>query len=39
VQATSNPTIAAASAILIGLAVLTFVSVSTAQTLARRRTS
>jgi putative spermidine/putrescine transport system permease protein len=39
VQATSNPTIAAASAILIGLAVLTFVSVSTAQMLARRRTT
>jgi putative spermidine/putrescine transport system permease protein len=37
VQATSNPTIAAASAILIGLAILTFASVATAQSLARRR--
>jgi putative spermidine/putrescine transport system permease protein len=39
VQATSNPTIAAASAILIGLAILTFASVSTAQVLAKRRFS
>jgi putative spermidine/putrescine transport system permease protein len=37
VQATSDPTIAAASAILIGLAILTFASVATAQALARRR--
>jgi ABC-type spermidine/putrescine transport system permease subunit II len=39
VQATSDPTIAAASAILIGLAVLTFASVATAQMLAGRRTT
>jgi putative spermidine/putrescine transport system permease protein len=39
VQATSNPTIAAASAVLIGLAILTFASVSSAQVLARRRNS
>jgi putative spermidine/putrescine transport system permease protein len=39
VQATSNPTIAAASAILIGLAVLTFASVAAAQALARRRSA
>jgi len=37
VQATTNPTIAAASAILIGLAVLTFASAATAQSLARKR--
>jgi putative spermidine/putrescine transport system permease protein len=37
VQATSDPTIAAASAILIGLAVLTLASVTAAQSLARRR--
>lgn len=39
VQATSNPTIAAASAILIGLAVLTFASVAAAQALARQRSA
>ena len=37
VQATSDPTIAAASAVLIGLAILTFASVTAAQALARRR--
>jgi hypothetical protein len=37
VQATSDPTIAAASAILIGLAVLTFASAAATQSLARRR--
>ena len=37
VQATSDPTIAAASAILIGLAILTLASVTAAQWLARRR--
>jgi ABC-type spermidine/putrescine transport system permease subunit II len=37
VQATSDPTIAAASALLIGLAILTLASVTTAQWLARRR--
>ena len=37
VQATSDPTIAAASAILIGLAVLTFASVAATQALVRRR--
>jgi putative spermidine/putrescine transport system permease protein len=37
VQATSDPTIAAASAILIGLAVLTFASAAATQALARRR--
>jgi putative spermidine/putrescine transport system permease protein len=36
VQATSDPTIAAASAILIGLAILNLASVTTAQWLARR---
>jgi putative spermidine/putrescine transport system permease protein len=39
VQATSDPTIAAASAILIGLAILTFASVATAQALARQRSA
>jgi putative spermidine/putrescine transport system permease protein len=39
VQATSDPTIAAASAILIGLAILTFASVAAAQALARRRSA
>jgi putative spermidine/putrescine transport system permease protein len=39
VQATSDPTIAAASAILIGLAVLTFASAATAQSLARKRSA
>jgi ABC-type spermidine/putrescine transport system permease subunit II len=39
VQASSNPTIAAASSILIGLAVLTFASVAAAQALARRRSA
>lgn len=38
VQAMTDPTIAAASTILIGLAILTFASVATAQHLARRRT-
>lgn len=37
VQATSDPTIAAASAVLIGLAILTLVSVTAARWLARRR--
>ena len=37
VQATSDPTIAAASAILIGLAILTFASAAATQSLARRR--
>jgi putative spermidine/putrescine transport system permease protein len=37
VQATSDPTIAAASAILIGLAILTLASVTAAQALAGRR--
>ena len=37
VQATSDPTIAAASAILIGLAVFTFASAAATQSLARRR--
>jgi putative spermidine/putrescine transport system permease protein len=37
VQATSDPTIAAASAILIGLAILTFATVASVQALARRR--
>ncbi len=37
VQATSDPTIAAASAILIGLAIVTFASVAATQALARRR--
>jgi len=37
VQATSDPTIAAASAILIGLAVLTFASAAATQALARLR--
>ena len=39
VQATSDPTIAAASAILIGLAVLTFASAAATQSLARRRSA
>ena len=39
VQATSDPTIAAASAILIGLAVLTFASVAATQALLRRRSA
>jgi putative spermidine/putrescine transport system permease protein len=39
VQATSDPTIAAASAILIGLAILTFASVAAAQMLSRRRSA
>ncbi len=39
VQATSDPTIAAASAILIGLAVLTFASAAATQSLAKRRTT
>jgi putative spermidine/putrescine transport system permease protein len=39
VQSTSDPTIAAASAILIGLAILTFASVVAAQSLARRRST
>ncbi len=39
VQATSDPTIAAASAILIGLAILTFASVAAAQLLSRRRSA
>ena len=39
VQATSDPTIAAASAILIGLAVFTFASAAATQSLARRRTT
>ena len=38
VQATSDPTIAAASAILIGLAVFTFASAAATQWLAKRRT-
>jgi hypothetical protein len=37
VQATTDPTIAAASTILIGLAILTFASVAATQSLARRR--
>ncbi len=37
VQATSDPTIAAASAILIGLAILTFASAAATQSLAKRR--
>ena len=37
VQATSDPTIAAASAILIGLAIFTFASAAAAQSLAKRR--
>ena len=37
VQSTSDPTIAAASAALIGLAILTFASVGAAQALTRRR--
>ena len=39
VQATSDPTIAAASAILIGLAILTFASAAATQALTRRRTA
>jgi putative spermidine/putrescine transport system permease protein len=39
VQATSDPTIAAASAVLIGLAILTFASVAATQSLARRRSA
>jgi putative spermidine/putrescine transport system permease protein len=39
VQATSDPTIAAASAILIGLAVLAFAGVAAAQALAKQRTA
>jgi putative spermidine/putrescine transport system permease protein len=39
VQATSDPTIAAASAILIGLAIFTFASAAAAQSLARRRSA
>jgi putative spermidine/putrescine transport system permease protein len=39
VQATSDPTIAAASAILIGLAVLTLTSVAATQALLRRRSA
>jgi putative spermidine/putrescine transport system permease protein len=39
VQATSDPTIAAASAILIGLAILTFASVAASQALTRRRSA
>jgi putative spermidine/putrescine transport system permease protein len=39
VQATSDPTIAAASAILIGLAILTFASAAAAQSLARKRSA
>ena len=39
VQATSDPTIAAASAILIGLAILTFASAAATQSLAKRRTA
>lgn len=39
VQATSDPTIAAASAILIGLAIVTFASVAATQSLARRRSA
>ncbi len=38
-QATSDPTIAAASAILIGLAILTLATVVSAQALARRRST
>jgi putative spermidine/putrescine transport system permease protein len=38
VQATSDPTIAAASTILIGLAVFTFASAAATQSLAKRRT-
>ena len=37
VQATTDPTIAAASTILIGLAILTFASVAATQSLAKRR--
>jgi ABC-type spermidine/putrescine transport system permease subunit II len=39
VQATSDPTIAAASAILIGLAIFTFASAAATQSLAKRRTA
>jgi len=39
VQATTDPTIAAASTILIGLAILTFASVAATQALARRRSA
>jgi len=39
VQSTSDPTIAAASTILIGLAIFTFASAATAQSLAKRRTT
>jgi putative spermidine/putrescine transport system permease protein len=39
VQATSDPTIAAASAILIGLAILTFASAAATQSLARKRSA
>jgi putative spermidine/putrescine transport system permease protein len=39
VQATSDPTIAAASAILIALAIFTFASAAATQALARRRTA
>jgi putative spermidine/putrescine transport system permease protein len=39
VQATSDPTIAAASAILIGLAILTLASVAATQSLTRRRSA
>jgi putative spermidine/putrescine transport system permease protein len=38
VQATTDPTIAAASAILIGLAIFTFASAAATQSLAKRRT-
>ena len=39
VQATTDPTIAAASTILIGLAILTFASATATQSLARRRSA
>ena len=39
VQATSDPTIAAASAILIALAIFTFASAAATQSLAKRRTA
>ncbi len=39
VQATTDPTIAAASTVLIGLAILTFASVAATRTLARRRSA
>jgi len=39
VQATTDPTIAAASTILIGLAILTFASVAATQALAKRRSA